>query len=297
MHLGLEANLILHGGILVLLLACLWGIGHLLRPAIFRAGWAHRLLGAGVALLTPILLGVPLVGGAEVFANLFYTLILLLWAVGGVTVILTWRPGTDALVAFVSPLILFITLGAAFSALPSPEGRSGLGGVMGLLHGGGIFLAYGCFAIAFAAGLMYLVQEASLRGGAFPKISWRLPSLEASDRIGIVSATAGVALLSVAFGVGIVWQRQGGMLGSGWYRDLTVICGVGTWGLYGIVSFLRWISVMRGRKIATAYVGAFLLVLVTFLGTSFLFRGGHGEFRAAEARDHHGIITPRGERP
>ena len=57
MHLGLAANIILHAGLLAYVLACVWGIGHLIRPGFFRAGWAHRLLGMGAAFLTPLLAG------------------------------------------------------------------------------------------------------------------------------------------------------------------------------------------------------------------------------------------------
>ena len=296
MRLGFAENIILHAGVLAYLLACVWGIGHLIRPRFFRAGWAHRLLGAGAAFLTPILVSGMVVAGTEIFANLFYSLMLLLWAVGGVGVILTWRPGTDALVAFLSPLIVFVILGSAFVALPGGEKSDELGGALGLLHGAGIFLAYACFAIASAAGVMYLVQEASLRGRAFKEVSWRLPSLEASDRIGIVSVTIGVGLLTVAFAVGLLWQRQEGTLGEQWYKDLTVIFGMITWGLYAAVSVLRLVSAVRGRGIAAAYVGAFLLVLATFLGTSFIFSEGHGEFRTVEGKDHHSFLLGE-ERP
>lgn len=296
MRLGVPLVVILHLAILGYLLASVWSVGRLVRPGAFRPGWASRFLVLAVVLLLPLVVSAPLIGGGEVFADLFYTLMLLLWGVGAVTVLLAWRYRTEALVAFVSPLFLTLSLGGAFTAIPRAEGSPDLAGGMSFLHGIFIFGAYACFAASCAAGAMYLLQEASLRGAAYPRLLWRLPSLEATDRIGIVSASTGVLLLSAAIATGMLWQQREGTLGERWYLDLTVICGAITWLLYACAAGLRLTSVARGRRIAAAYVGAFVIVLVTFLGTSFIFRTGHGAIRFVEVKDHHNI-TLQGDRP
>ena len=289
MELGPVLNWLLHFGILGLVLSCAWSIGRLVRPGLFRAYVGSVLLGAGSLMLVPFLVAGLDTVGPRAFGELFYSLILLVFAVGICTLLLGWRYRTEAMIAFISPFVLILSLGAAVTELPSPGEASELPWWMGLTHGAAIFLAYACFATSFAAGATYLLQEASLRGVQFPQLIWRLPSLESSERIGFVAATAGVVLLTISVASGMVWQRSSGSLGEGWYRDPTVISGILTWGLYALLVVIRLAGWVRGRRLALAYVGAFTVVIVTFVGSAFIFQGGHKTFRAIEGADHHGL--------
>jgi ABC-type uncharacterized transport system permease subunit len=297
LQLGPFQNIVLHLGVFACLLAGVWAAGRLAGGKLFRAGWAAAILALGSLLLVPFLIAGPLALGAKVFTDLFYTLILLLFAVGIVTTILCGRHRTEVPIIFVSPLVLVVALGAAFTALPRGEEAPALDWWMGLTHGMGIFLGYACFAAAFAAGATYLLQEASLRGVQFPRLIWKLPSLESSERMGIASVAAGLALLTLAMGVGLVWiGKERGALGEAWHKDPTVLFGAVTWLLYAAILVTRATRLLRGRRVAVSYVAAFFLVIFTFLGTSFVFHGGHRSIRSVEGKDHHSLGLRGGER-
>ena len=132
------------------------------------------------------------------------------------------------------------------------------------------FLGYAGLTVAFAAGLMYLVQFRELKSKHFGAVFRFFPPLETLDRIGHRALVAGMAFLSVALVVGWAWtERFGQPLSPG---NPKVIWGVLSWLVFGAALLARRGGGRRGRRAALASVLGFAVVVVWYL----LLRVGEG---------------------
>src|SRR2546426_687871 len=77
------------------------------------------------------------------------------------------------------------------------EGPAAPGSAWVGLHVLATLVAYGLFELAFIAGLLYLVEQRQLKGGAAAPLLGIMPSLETLYRLLLRSLEVGVALLTV----------------------------------------------------------------------------------------------------
>ncbi len=132
-----------------------------------------------------------------------------------------------------------------------------------------LLFAYAAFIVAFAASVMYLLQERELKLKTFGAFFHRLPSLSTVDDIGSTSASVGFTLLTLGIVTGIIWSsaRSGRM----WHNDPIEFFALITWVLY--LTLIHYRAQWRGRKAAWLGVAGFALVLCTFVGAMLL--GGY----------------------
>lgn len=135
------------------------------------------------------------------------------------------------------------------------------------------FLGIGAFALAFCAGLLYLVQERMIKAKRLGNPVRSLPSLEALDRVVHFSLLFGFPLLSVGLLSGYLWARSG--LRDFPWDDPKVLLAVPTWLGYGVLFYWRFKGGWRGRKVALVATLGFLAVMFTFLGVNLLLGGHH----------------------
>ena len=135
-----------------------------------------------------------------------------------------------------------------------------------------LLFAYASFFVAFAASVMYLLQERELKLKTFSPVFHRLPPLTTVDDIGSTAAGIGFTLLSLGIITGVVWSssRNGRM----WHNDPIEIFAVLTWVVY--LALIHYRAQWRGRKAAWIGVAGFALVICTFLGA--LLMGGYHVF-------------------
>jgi len=135
-----------------------------------------------------------------------------------------------------------------------------------------LLFAYAAFFVAFAASVMYLLQERELKLKTFSAIFHRLPSLSTVDEIGTGAASVGFTLLTLGIITGVVWSssRNGRM----WHNDPIEIFALLTWILY--LALIHYRAQWRGRKAAWLSVAGFALVLCTFIGAMLM--GGYHVF-------------------
>src|SRR5438067_2507226 len=198
--------------------------------------------------------------------NLFEVFIFLSWSM----VLLYMMVGTayrlSLLGAFTSPLV-FVFQVFALTALPDTPraiARSAPNPWLEL-HAAISIIAYGAFALACVAGVMYLVQERQLKTHQIHSFFFQMPPIAdlatAMDRLlltGFVLLTVG--LLS-GFAVGFDW--------------LQVTWGVGVWMIYaGILHAEKWKRITP-RRAAQLAVIAFSLTLTTLWGLSFVSHTAH----------------------
>lgn len=239
-----------------------------------RTAWAGRLLlGVGFCShgLTFVLRYIE--AGHAPLVNLHESLSFFAWLVVGFFLLLRYRYKVEMLGAFVSPLALLLVIGAA--ALPKeilslpPALRSWWLPI----HVTFAFLGDAIFALAFCAGVAYLIQERlvkSRRGGA---LSGRLPSLEVLDEVNYRALTIGFPLLTIGIVTGAVWAEYA--WGSYWSWDPKETWSLITWLLYAALLHQRLTIGWRGKKAAIMAIVGFGAVLFTFLGVNLLMEGLH----------------------
>lgn len=178
--------------------------------------------------------------------------------------------------SFVSPLAVIFML--VSSILPSGiVPKTGIfKSAWVIFHVSSLFLANALFALAFSAGIMYLVQERHIKRKNFGYLYLRLPSLERLDKINYICLIAGFPLMTVGLMTGFayagtVWQ-------SFWTWDPKEIFALITWFIYAFLLHERLAVGWRGRRAAWLAIFGFSAVLITFLGVNLLMEGHHTAF-------------------
>jgi ABC-type transport system involved in cytochrome c biogenesis permease subunit len=123
-------------------------------------------------------------------------------------------------------------------------------------------IAYGSFAIAFAASVLYLVQP---EGGR-----WGLPKPQVLDEIGYRAVVIGFPFLTLTIILGAVWANTA--WGTYWSWDPKETASLVTWFIYGAYLHARVMRGWRGKRAAWLLVLGFAATLFTYFGN--LFFGG-----------------------
>src|SRR5471030_1313072 len=123
-------------------------------------------------------------------------------------------------------------------------------------------IAYGAFAISFAAAILYLVQPEGGRPG--------LPKPALLDEIGYRAVIIGYPLLTLTVVLGALWAEQA--WGTYWSWDPKETASLFTWLIYGAYLHARVARGWTGRRAAWLLIAGFASVLLCFFGN--LFFGG-----------------------
>ncbi len=206
-------------------------------------------------------------------SNLFETLSTYAFLLAIVYLVVERYSGRKVVGAFVSPLIFLLFFAAA--TLPKnidqlePQLHSPWLGV----HVGLFFLAYTFMALAFAAAVVYLLQERGLRQKRPGAWYYRLPPLAKMDNLSHSLAAIGVPLMTLAILTGSLWAKQA--WGTFWTLDPKLNLALLTWFIYVLYFFLRHSLGWRGRRAAWVLVAGFVAVIFTYFGTSVMAPGPH----------------------
>ncbi len=175
--------------------------------------------------------------------------------------------------SFVSPLaVLFMVLSSLLPAGMVP--KTGIfNSAWFVLHIASVFLANALFALAFSAGIMYLIQERHIKRKSFGNLYLRLPSLDRLDQINSVCLLAGFPLLTVGLITGFAYAST--LWPSPWNWDPKEISALITWLLYAVLLHQRLAVGWRGRRAAWLAIVGFSAVLITFLGVNLFLKGHH----------------------
>ncbi len=215
--------------------------------------WSFAIMLAGFVLQTGFLhLRGQAVGRCPV-TNLFEVLIFLSWAV----VLLYFAVGgayrLSLLGTFTAPLVFMLqTVAQLLPAANAEPVYKKSAGMWPELHAAVSLVAYGAFALACVAGVMYLVQERLLKRHRLNSFYENLPPI----------AELAVALHRVIL-VGFVLLSLGLVAGffAGHTAAATIFLAVAVWLPYAALLFLRTLHRVSPRRIAWLSVGAFVLAL------------------------------------
>ena len=251
-------------------------LGYLVFLATQREGVARLArLATGLGLLahTAFFLTRWAASGYFPITNLFESLNFFSWAVVVAFILLQIRLTAAVLGAIVLPIAFLLaafslTLDASVAPLVPALQSNWL-----YVHTTLAFIGDAFFVIAFAGGVLYLIQERQLKSRQAGAFFHRLPSLDLLDRINYRCLTFGFPLLTLGIITGAIWAENA--WGSYWQWDPKETWSLITWFIYAALVHARLTVGWRGRKAAWLSIVGFLAVLFTFLGVNLLLGGLH----------------------
>ncbi len=272
-------NFLLLGGVLAYLSAMLYFWGQLFvraeaaspRAEKWRASagkWGRALLviGAVLHLISLMGQGDMLFAVRAGVAGLFGWLLVVAYLIFGP------RLGRDSLGAFVTPVAL---IAAFYSLTAAPLHHAARPEILQTqwlpVHVTIIILAYVALAFAFAASLIYLIQEALLKRKQLTGLWQRLPSLQVADDLIYRATSFGVAMLTLGILTGLMWTTQ-----QPNYRvsdDPKVVFSILTWIPFTLYLAARWGLGWRGRRTNLVVIYGFVLLVISFLGAPHVLGG------------------------
>ncbi len=213
------------------------------------------------------------VAGYTPVTSLFESLSFFAFAIVGVFLAFELRYNLRVLGAFVAPLAFAFSAFAAFLPGAVRTLPPALNSFWLPVHVMLLFFGNAVFAVAFGAGIMYLLMERELKTKKMGAIFKRLPSLNVLDDINYRCLTIGFPLLTLGIITGSIWANYA--WGSYWSWDPKEVWSLVTWLLYAALLHGRVTVGWRGRKAAILAIVGFCAVLFTFLGVNLLLPGLH----------------------
>jgi cytochrome c-type biogenesis protein CcsB len=215
-------------------------------------------------------------GGQIPVGNLRETLLVAGWALAGVFLVVQYRFKLKILGIFAAPLVVLIM--AVASQLPAGPSQdiTIFKNFWLVAHVASIFIGEAAFALACGLGVLYLIQENTIKTKKHRFFFKRLPSLDLLDSTGYACIVAGFTLLTVGLVTGFVYART--VWGHFWSWDPKEVWSAVTWIFYAILLHERLTVGWRGRRSAIMAIIGFAVLLFTFLGVNLLLKGHHGGF-------------------
>jgi len=235
--------------------------------------WSHRILVAGFALnCIYLVLGYYQLGAMPVL-NFKTSLSFFSWTIIAAYIIFQARFRLAVLGSFVVPFSAFLMIISSTIPISSITVKPIFKGFWLPVHVATAFLGDGIFAIAFIAGVMYLIQEHQIKTKRLGAFYSRLPSLNSLDSINYHAINYGFLLLTIGMITGSIVAQ--GAHGSYWRWDPKEVWSLITWLCYAVLLHQRMAIGWRGRRSAIMSIGCFFVLIFTFIGVNFLMEGYH----------------------
>jgi ABC-type uncharacterized transport system permease subunit len=172
--------------------------------------------------------------------------------------------------AFVTPVTLLMLVSAHFARASGPL-SPGVRGAVLTIHIAANLIGEVAFALAFALGVGYLLQERSLKRKQLVGVFARMPSLDVLDHVGFRCVTVGFPFLTIGIVLGgVVAQR----MGEPFFFSSAQVLALLMWLVFAGVVALRVSAGWRGRRAAIGTILGFLLGFSVLL--AYLFRAVPG---------------------
>lgn len=186
----------------------------------------------------------------------------LAWAIVLAFLMTYVRTGLEALGLAVYP-VAFALVVLANLAPVAEAGDPILKSMFLPLHTTLAFFGYAALFVAFAMGMLYLIQERELKGRSPSAFYYLVPSLERCDTISARSVAVGFGFLTLAIITGILWNRDA--RGHYWSWDAKEWSALLAWIIYVGLLFARYRTGWGGRRAALLGIAGFAAVAFTFI--------------------------------
>lgn len=194
--------------------------------------------------------------------NLFEVLIFLSWSMGLLYFVVGPAYRLSLLGFFTSPLVFLLQVGAMLLPIDRSPARMVAPNPWLELHAAISVIAYGAFALACVAGIMYLAQERQLKTHQIRSMFYHLPPISVLAVANRRLLWVGFILLSAGMLAGLAVGQPLDAVKVGW--------SIGVWLLYAaILQAGRWRPVSP-RKVAVLSIAAFSLTLSTLWSLNFI---------------------------
>jgi ABC-type uncharacterized transport system permease subunit len=228
------------------------------------ARWAQRTLAFGFVLHTLSLVAFHL-GRLHEGTQVRESVSFMAYAIVGLWLVFQHQWRAKILGAFLSPLAFVLIF---YTALPlrTSEPVSALGTLWSHFHIVLSIIGFGFLALAFAASGTYLVQDRKLKSRStveIERVAFRLPSLEALERMNGFGLIYGFPILTLGMITGVLWEVR---LGEAWHWDLKITLSIGAWIFYAVILLFRFFGHQRGRRAALLSVLGFIMLATSYLG-------------------------------
>jgi cytochrome c-type biogenesis protein CcsB len=208
--------------------------------------------------------------------NLRETLSIAGWALSVLFVAFQFKYKLKILGVFAAPLCALIMVIVSQLSNTPVEMKKILESYWLLIHIISVFLGDAAFALACGLGIIYLVQERTIKNKNHGFFFKRLPSLGLIDTTNYACIVIGFTLLTIGLLSGVVYAKT--IWGRFWGWDPKEVWSAVTWLLYAALLHGRISLGWRGRKAAIMSIVGFVVLMFTFLGVNFLLKGHHGVF-------------------
>ncbi len=235
-----------------------------LDPALDAAGRYATILGINAfAFLTASLAFRAVASGYGPFANMYEFSLAFAWGALGIYLYFEFQYRLRTLALLVLP----VTLGLLAYATTVPSEIDPLvpalqNDLLLTVHVAVAIIAYGAFALAFGAAVLFLLQRRDT-------IRW-LPRAAVLDEIGYKAVLLGFPMMALVIILGALWADIA--WGSYWSWDPKETASLVTWLIYGGYLHARVLRGWRGTRSAILLILGFAATLFTYYGN--LFFGG-----------------------
>ncbi len=244
------------------------------KEAYHRA--AYALILAGFLTNTGLIVAEYLQDANIPVRNLHETLVFAAWVLTGVFLLVRYQSGLKILGVFAAPLITIMTAAALYVPDTAVVIKTPFDNVWLVVHVILVFIGEASLALACGTGILYLIQEHSIKGKRLRFFFKRLPSLDLLDGTGYAFIVLGFSSLTVGLITGFVYARS--VWGHFWSGDPKEVWSGITWLIYAALLHERLVAGWRGRRAAIFAIIGFAAVLFTFFGVNFFLKGHHHAF-------------------
>lgn len=237
-------------------------LAYLMRRSETLSQVSLRVTGIGFATHTLALVARLVAVGPTALASFNEAMSFFSWTLVLVLLVVEFRHRIHVLGSFILPLALISLLSAAAlpKKIPTLEpvvSTVGLHVTLSMLGTVG-------FAVAFVAGLMYLIQDRLLKSKRFNVVYSKLPALDFLDHLNQQSIVLGFPLLTLGIITGAISAEyaQGSVLSWNPEQTWALI----TWMFYFVVLLGRLTIGWRAKRAAYLTIIGFAGVILTFVG-------------------------------
>ena len=193
--------------------------------------------------------------------NLFEVIIFVAWSVALFYIVVGPAYRLSLMGAFTAPVVVLLQLFALLAPIDKPHPFRLPANSWLEFHASISLVAYGAFALACIAGVMYLIQERQLKTHHLHSIFYHLPPL--TDLFAAITRLLwwGFALYTL----GLV----SGFFVGGPLPWIQITCAIGVWILYGIILQGRYLHWFAPKRVAELCIIGFSAALTLLWGITF----------------------------
>ena len=194
--------------------------------------------------------------------NLFEVFVFLAWSVSLIYLVIGPAYRLSLMGAFTAPLVFALQTFALLAPIDRPHVFTAAPSPWLELHASVSIIAYGAFALACIAGVMYLIQERQLKHRRINSMFYHFPPL--TDLFAAITRLLWLGFVLLSFG-----------LLSGFFTGeplpyVKIACSLGVWIFYAAILVARHLRATAPRAIAALCVIAFSAALTLLWGITFI---------------------------